>query len=233
MTKLTDTQATILYFAINHNHDIVPTLASTKLECDARAYGSALAGMVKKGLLEIAGAATANDHNKDGWRFRVTPAGIEAFDEDEYAEFIEALEADTDEADDEEAHSGSRIKEEYKRVYAERKALGGSGQGCADALDRWMSDTFMIPAEKGKRMVLDLTAFGDFAAQNNINIAKYAGLNTGMIRMNVTNTLRARLRKGQDVHYDGRVVVKGVADAITEVKKAKRASKADAQSIAA
>jgi hypothetical protein len=227
MTKLTETQAVVLYYAINRNKDVVMPLASTQMTCDARAYGNAISGLVKKGFLEVAGAATANDYNKDGWRFRVTPKGIETFEDgedEEYAEYLEELKAEMDEGD-EETLSGSRIKEEYKRVYAERKALGGSGQGCADALDRWMSETFMKPAEKGNRMVLDLTSFGDFAMQNDINIAKYAGLNVGMVRMNVTNTLRARLRKGQDVHYRNAVVVKGVS---TPTK-----GKKEAQAIAA
>ena len=220
MTAMTETQTVILFHAVNRNKDVVPTLAFAGLTCDARAYGNAIAGLVKKGLVEVSGAATANDYNKDGWRFRVTTKGIETFESDEDEELaaqIEELQAEMDEADELEALSGSRIKEEYKRVYAERKAAGGSGQGCADALDRWMSETFMKPAEKGKRMVLDLTAFGGFAMENDINIAKYAGLNVGMIRMNVTNTLRARLRKGQNVHYNGKIVVKGVA---TPTKKA-------------
>jgi hypothetical protein len=221
MTTMTETQTVVLFHAINRNKDIVPTLAFTKLTCDARAYGNAISGLAKKGLIEVAGAATADDYSKDGWRYRVTVKGIEAFesdDDEEQTAQIEELQAEMDESDEDETESlsGSRIKDEYKRVYAERKALGGSGQGCADTLDQFMTATFMKQAEKGNRLVLDVLAFAEFALDNEINTAKYAGLNVGMVRMNVTNTLRARLRKGQDVYYRGAVVVKGTV----QIKKA-------------
>jgi hypothetical protein len=228
MTALTETQTVILFHAINRNKDIIPSLAYTNLACDARAYGNAIAGLAKKGFAEVAGAATANDYSKGGWRYRVTAKGIEAFesdDDEEQVAKVEELQAELDEEDEDEYAnlSGSRVKHEYKRVYAERKALGGSGQGCADALDQFMTMTFMRPAEKGNRLVLDVPAFASFALDNEINVAKYAGLNVGMIRMNVTNTLRARLRKGQNVYHNGEIAVYGAIVA----------SKKEAQAIAA
>ena len=233
MSKLTEAQIVILNRAINKNKDIVPSLERSGLTCDARAYASTISGLLKRKLIEQSGAATSNDYSKDGWRFRVTNEGAfayESLDEDTLAELVDGEDAE----EDLEEAAGSRIKEEYKRVYSERKALGGSGQGCADALDQWMTATFMTPAPKGKRMVLDLHSFVAFAEENGINTAKYEGLNVGMIRMNITNILRGRLRKGHDVTFNGKVVVKGAADPVAEVKKAKRTKKADeAQAIAA
>ena len=233
MAKLTDTQIVILNRAINKHKDIIPTLEKSGATCDARAYASAISGLLKKKLIEQSGAATANDYSKDGWRFRVTNEGIFAYenlDEETLAEFVENLE---DEEDEEDA-SGSRIKEAYKQRYNELKAVGGSGQGCADTLDQWISNTFMVPAPKGKRMVLDVPSFIGFAGENGIDTNRYYGLNNGMLRMNVTNRLRAMVRKGTDIVYNGKTVIKGAKDPVVEVKKAKRAKKtSEAQAIAA
>jgi len=234
MTKLTEAQIVILNRAINKHKDIVPSLEKSGLTCDARAYASAISGLLKKKLIEQSGAATANDYSKDGWRFRVTNEGIfayESLDEETLADFVDALEDDEEELEE---AAGSRVKEAYKKRYSELKAVGGSGQGCADQLDLWIANTFMVPAQKGKRMVLDVLAFADFAGENGIDTNRYVGLNNGMIRMNVTNRLRAMVRKGQDIFFRARVVVKGAKDPVVEVKKAKRAKKADqAQAIAA
>lgn len=233
MAKLTEAQIVILNRAINKHKDIVPSLEKSGLTCDARAYASAISGLLKKKLIEQSGAATANDYSKDGWRFRVTNEGIfayESLDEDTLAELAD----DEDIEEESEEAAGSRVKEAYKKRYSELKAVGGSGQGCADALDIWIANTFMVPANKGTRMVLDVWSFNEFASQNGIDTNRYVGLNNGMIRMNVTNRLRAMVRKGQDVKYNGKIVVKGAKDPVVEVKKAKRAKKADqAQAIAA
>lgn len=233
MAKLTEAQIVILNRAINKHKDIVPSLEKSGLTCDARSYASTISGLLKRKLIEQSGAATANDYSKDGWRFRVTNEGIfayESLDEDTLAELAD----DEDIEDELEEAAGSRVKEAYKQRYNELKAVGGSGQGCADALDLWIANTFMVPANKGKRMVLDVVAFTDFAGENGIDTNRYVGLNNGMIRMNVTNRLRAMVRKGQDVFFRARVVVKGAKDPVVEVKKAKRAKKtAETQAIAA
>lgn len=233
MAKLTEAQIVILNRAINKHKDIVPSLEKSGLTCDARAYASAISGLLKKKLIEQSGAATEKDYNKDGWRFRVTNEGIfayESLDEDTLAELAD----DEDIEEESEEAAGSRVKDAYKKRYSELKAVGGSGQGCADQLDLWIANTFMVPAQKGKRLVLDVLAFADFAGENGIDTNRYVGLNNGMIRMNVTNRLRAMVRKGQDVFFRARVVVKGAKDPVVEVKKAKHAKKTDqAQAIAA
>jgi len=219
MTTMTETQNVIVFKAINLNKDIIPSLAFAGLTCDARAYGNAVAGLVKKGFAEQSGTATTNDYSKDGWRFRLTKNGIFAFEDQEDEESLEQIEelqaelAEQEEEEESEELAGSRIKEQYKQKYAQLKELGGSGQGCADALDQWMIATFMVPAPKGNRDVLDLPSFEIMARQNEVNIDKYLGLNVGMIRMNVTNVLRGRLRKGLDVIHHGVVVVKGLEQA--------------------
>ena len=100
MAKLTDTQIVILNRAINKHKDIIPTLEKSGATCDARAYASAISGLLKKKLIEQSGAATANDYSKDGWRFRVTNEGIftyENLDEETLAEFVENLGDEEDE----------------------------------------------------------------------------------------------------------------------------------------
>lgn len=125
-------------------------------------------------------------------------------DEDESDEdAIEDLEVE-----DEEAAPASVVGEVYKKAYAERKALGGSGQGCADAIDQWMTSTFMSKFS-GKRPCLDVVALLSFAESNGIETAKWMGCNNGMKRMLISKKVRTLIAKGTDIRHGKKVIFKG------------------------
>ena len=222
-TKLTETQTIIIFKAINSNKDIIPSLAASGMSTDARGYGAAVAGLIKKGLAEQSGVATDADYSKDGWRYRITNDGIFAFESQEDEDILDAIEelqaeADESEADeDEEQASGSRVKEGYKAHYAQLKSVGGSGQGCADQLNQWMTANLngLVTDTNGKvKMTVIVESLWDFAEENGItDYAKYSHLNNGMKAMNVANRLRGLARKGKDITYRGQLVVAGVAQA--------------------
>ena len=65
MTKLTDTEQVILT-ATSRNNGTVPTRERSKSNADPRAYGAAVASLLKKGILEFSGPAREGDFTKDG-----------------------------------------------------------------------------------------------------------------------------------------------------------------------
>ena len=65
MTKLTDTEQVILN-ATSRNNGTVPTRERSKSKVDPRAYGAAVASLLKKGILEFSGPAREGDFTKDG-----------------------------------------------------------------------------------------------------------------------------------------------------------------------
>jgi hypothetical protein len=65
MTKLTDTEQVILT-ATSRNNGTVPTRERSKSKADPRAYGAAVASLLKKGVLEFRGPAREGDFAKDG-----------------------------------------------------------------------------------------------------------------------------------------------------------------------
>ena len=127
--------------------------------------------------------------------------------------------------DDEEEKPASAIASKYKAKYAEKRAEGGTGQGCNDAIDRWMSATFMsktvvtrtVTTKKGtqrtvnrKVLRLDRDALIAFANENNIFAPKYLTLNNGMLRMDLANKVR-RMLATSPVRYNGKIVLRPVA----------------------
>jgi hypothetical protein len=65
MTKLNDTEQVILT-ATSRNNGTVPTRERSKSKADPRAYGAAVASLLKKGILEFSGPAREGDFTKDG-----------------------------------------------------------------------------------------------------------------------------------------------------------------------
>jgi hypothetical protein len=65
MTKLTDTEQVILT-AVARNNGTVPSRERSGSKADPRAYGAAIASLVKKGMLELRGNASEGDYAKDG-----------------------------------------------------------------------------------------------------------------------------------------------------------------------
>jgi hypothetical protein len=65
MTKLTDTEQVILT-ATSRNNGTVPTRQRSKSKADPRAYGAAVASLLKKSILGFSGPAREGDFTKDG-----------------------------------------------------------------------------------------------------------------------------------------------------------------------
>lgn len=101
----------------------------------------------------------------------------------------------------------------YKLSYFELKKIGGSGQGCNDALDQWMTAEFMTEG-KGSRRRLNMPNLRGFAFENGVDVDRWIGRNNGMIRMNIAKQIRKLWTKGQDITYGGVVVFK--ADKVEE-----------------
>ena len=65
MTKLTDTEQVILT-AVVRNNGTVPTRERSGSKADPRAYGAAIASLMRKGILEPRGPAREGDYAKEG-----------------------------------------------------------------------------------------------------------------------------------------------------------------------
>jgi len=130
----------------------------------------------------------------------------------------DSVEDTTDEeegADDQ----GSIVKEAYRRKYQELKNTGGTGQDCNDIIAKFLNKFFTSSDAKG-RPVLKLTELLHFADMNNIDMSRVMHLNNGQKRMRVGNGIRAMIRMGEDVIYNGAVVFEG-AKVEKKTKKAK------------
>lgn len=95
----------------------------------------------------------------------------------------------------------------YKLNYFELKKVGGSGQGCNDALDQWMTAEFMTEG-KGSRRRLNMANLLHFAHENGVDTDRWIGRNNGMIRMNIAKQIRVLWAKGQNITSNGVVVFK-------------------------
>ena len=65
MKKFTDTEQVILT-AVTRNNGTVPTRERSGSKVDPRAYGAAIASLIRKGMLEPRGPAREGDYAKDG-----------------------------------------------------------------------------------------------------------------------------------------------------------------------
>lgn len=77
MTKLTDTEQVILT-AVARNNGTVPTRERARSKADPRAYGAAIASLIKKGILEPRGPARDGDYAKDGQKIVLVETEEEA-----------------------------------------------------------------------------------------------------------------------------------------------------------
>lgn len=215
-TKITETQAVILFRTENKNNGWVPSLELSGCSVDARGYGSAIAALVKRGMLEQDGPAREGQYVKDGHKLAITDAGRAALEdgdedvaavlEDEAAE-LEAAEADAEESDEDEEAVRTVVKPKYKVEYKARKAEGGSGQDCNDDMARWCNET--LKTDEGKKSKLILEKLVAWCSENGIDISRWAHLNNGQKKMNAVNVARGMLRKGVDISWQGKVIFKG------------------------
>lgn len=215
MTKITETQTIILFRAEHKHNGWVPTLEMSGCKTDARGYGSAIAALLKRGMLVEDGPAREGQYVKNGHKLAITDSGREALEqdgeEDEENETLADLEAEledeAEEGDDEEVEVRTVVKPRYKVEYKARKAEGGSGQDCNDDMARWCNQTFKTDEGKKSRLLLDL--FTAWCNENGIDISRWAHLNNGQKKMNAVNVARGMLRKGVDILWQGQVVFKG------------------------
>ena len=73
MTKLTDTEQVILT-AIARNNGTIPTRERSKSKADPRAYGAAIASLIKKRIIEPRGPAREGDYARDGQKLTLVAA---------------------------------------------------------------------------------------------------------------------------------------------------------------
>lgn len=118
-------------------------------------------------------------------------------------------EDEQDEEADEEERPCSVVKAGYKRHYRELKDRGGSGQGCNDAVDRFMVASFRNAKNAKGRKVLNVPALFEFATENGIDVTPWLLVNNGMKRMNVSLAIRHLIKKGVDVKWNGETIFKG------------------------
>lgn len=76
MTRFTETEQVILT-AVNRNNGTVPTRERARSKADPRAYGAAIASLIKKGILEPRGPAREGDYAKDGQKIVLVKPDIE------------------------------------------------------------------------------------------------------------------------------------------------------------
>jgi len=92
-------------------------------------------------------------------------------------------------------------------------AYMNQGGGSGDDLDVAMRDAVLKPVKDAKnKFALDWNALEDIADRHDVWNPAYKDLNPGMARMNVSNRLRAMLRKGEKVVIRGKTIPPIVAD---------------------
>jgi len=252
--KLNDTAAVIVSKAYG-NANIIPSFETSGISSSRSYIASLRTMMKNGWVQEIGGlkgTAQPNDFaTPEGRRLFLTQKFLDAYygatDEIEATKIAakptkakkaskkvedDIVEDDTDTMDvvemledDEEEKPASAIASKYKAKYAEKRAEGGTGQGCNDAIDRWMSATFMsktvvtrtVTTKKGtqrtvnrKVLRLDRDALIAFANENNIFAPKYLTLNNGMLRMDLANKVR-RMLATSPVRYNGKIVLRPAA----------------------
>ncbi len=109
--------------------------------------------------------------------------------------------ADTDPETGEQKVPRSVVPGRYKTAYAEHNNTCGDKLGLA-------LKKYTFTKDGDGRDSIDLTKLGEVAKANGIAFEKYAGLNNGMKRMNVSNKLRGMLKHGEKVTIGSQVFAK-------------------------
>lgn len=87
---------------------------------------------------------------------------------------------------------GNVVPLQYKRQY-------GAAQNCGDEMAQALADHVRVPNEDGKGDHIDLDILAEVATANGVDLSKWAHLNVGMQRMNLSNVLRGKLKRGEKV----------------------------------
>lgn len=79
------------------------------------------------------------------------------------------------------------------------------GGGCSDDIDLEMRDTFLTRCtDKSDKPQLDVEALRQWGEEIGLWNPKWEALNPGMQRMNLTNRVRAAIRKGTEIVLNGK-----------------------------
>lgn len=124
----------------------------------------------------------------------------------EYPETVTVIgedDAGETEGDDEEAKSGSVVKPKYKAIY--RPKNDSTGDKLADRMLEAVHD------DEGK---VDLEKLRAVGRENGVDVLarwghlkdRHGNMNIGMVRMNLGNVLRQKIRQGEKVTIDGRTI---------------------------
>lgn len=97
----------------------------------------------------------------------------------------------------EESTSTKIMADKYRAKYAPHN------DSCGDDMSNAITNA--VEGDDGK---MDIGRLQALAAENEIDVKKYDHLNNGQMRMNVGNRLRGRLKQGNDVTFNGKVVFK-------------------------
>jgi len=111
-------------------------------------------------------------------------------------ELSEEDESNDSESSDEDSDEGkSIIKAKYKTRYRPFKMT------CGDDISQLVTKHVTVDLGKDGKHV-DRSKLEHFAKLNSCWDAKYASLNVGMVRMNVANRLRAKVRHGHEIVWN-------------------------------
>jgi len=237
MTKLTDTQQIILTATIR-NKGIVPTLERSHSKVDPRAYGMAVVGLIKRGMLEPSGPAKEGEYAKEGRRLIAvetdvpadaarasSPAPVKAAkparkarDEDEEDMEEDEEDMEEDEEDMEEGEQGEAEAdegdedEEVSHSIVPPKYRPIYRENTSHPGRQNNGDAvarFLADQFLDDEDRLVIGELAQFAVENSIDPSKYSHLSNGQIRMNIGNRVRGLIRRGIDVRHKGKVVFEG------------------------
>ena len=113
---------------------------------------------------------------------------------------------------------------EVERVKTPRSVVPGKYKSAYAAHDNTCGDDigvtlkeFTFRQDGEGRDSIDLELLAQVAADNAVDMSKYAGLNNGMKRMNLSNKLRGMHRHGKNVKI-GQKVIKGIAPKVEKAE---------------
>ena len=153
------------------------------------ASGASASMALKAALAKLAGGTPAKKTEEAS---AAKPAKAKAETKKPVKPVVEDDEDDDDE-DDDEKKSSSIVKSKYKERYKP------TDMTCGDDLSGRLRKHLVVYAADGKTQTIDRQKLIKFAKANGVWDPRYLDLNSGMVRMNVANRLRAKVRKGHVV----------------------------------
>ena len=150
------------------------------------ASGASASMALKAALAKLAGGTPAKKTEEAS---AAKPAKAKA----ETKKPVKPVVEDDEDKDDDEKKSSSIVKSKYKERYKP------TDMTCGDDLSGRLRKHLVVYAADGKTQTIDRQKLIKFAKANGVWDPRYLDLNSGMVRMNVANRLRAKVRKGHVV----------------------------------